>query len=244
MKTEPGTLCAGCHAETDSLAHGAKVPHPAMDAMTCGECHAPHASRQPKLLREAEATICAKCHDEPQPKPGDKFVHAPFGDGACGACHGVHGGDNAKLLKAEGRALCLGCHTQVALAEKAPVVHAGFLDSDCLTCHAAHHGTRGRRDSRATPAEVCGSCHSDVISKAAVEAAFHQPVKDAQCTACHKGHASKEPGLLIGQRAGNLPLLPRERSARRWTAAWPIPRCATAPASTATRPTDRNRRAC
>ena len=52
-------VCAPCHDETSVQLIHSHVPQPLNN---CAMCHDPHGSPRPKLLLDAKAKLCSKCH--------------------------------------------------------------------------------------------------------------------------------------------------------------------------------------
>lgn len=85
--------CSGCHPrifEPRGFIHG-----PA-GSFACNQCHLPHASALPKLLRQGEPGLCLACHSPTLSKDvryhGDQTI-------ACTRCHESHSGDDPRMLK-------------------------------------------------------------------------------------------------------------------------------------------------
>lgn len=102
-------LCEMCHDDVAETIATAAVPHPAMEAMECVDCHSPHASRQPKLLRAAGGGLCLDCHEGQAGGEGES-THRAISWIGCHSCHLPHGGSQKNLLRASGNDLCNGCH--------------------------------------------------------------------------------------------------------------------------------------
>jgi DmsE family decaheme c-type cytochrome len=133
-------LCYGCHpdvkAQFSLFAH-----HPVREKkMDCFDCHDPHGSSQPKLLKGVTLRdLCTRCHME---KSGP-FVYE-HGDvtETCTNCHMPHGSVNRRLLSAAMPFLCIQCHNPG---------HRGTISGDtslkslfsnrCTDCHSAIHGS-------------------------------------------------------------------------------------------------------
>ena len=152
-------LCGTCHIDVKAdfqQPFGHRVPQ---NAMTCVDCHNPHGTSKPGLMRAASANEpgCYKCH-------GDKrgpfaFEHAPVREEGCQSCHVPHGSSNAKMLiRQEVRLVCLECHANLP---KAPtnrtagisgVVPPAFHDltspryRNCTICHQKVHGSHVDRN--------------------------------------------------------------------------------------------------
>jgi len=142
--------CESCHVEVKAafaqpFRH--RVPE---NAMTCVDCHNPHGSFKPGLMRMASANEpgCLKCHVD---KRGPfAFEHAPVAEEGCESCHVAHGSENAKMLtRQEVRLVCLECHANlpVSTAPVNGVVPPAFHDMtsprfrNCTICHQKIHGS-------------------------------------------------------------------------------------------------------
>jgi len=88
--------CVSCHQPV------VRKPylHGPVGAMACNECHLPHASALPSLLRQADPALCMSCHST------TLLSKPPYHDDparACATCHDPHGGDDPNLLKPRNR---------------------------------------------------------------------------------------------------------------------------------------------
>jgi DmsE family decaheme c-type cytochrome len=146
--TQPD-VCFRCHAEQRALSVQFSH-HPIREGkVVCSDCHNPHGSPGPKLLKEARVTdTCYGCHAE---KRGPfLWEHQPVRED-CTNCHNPHGSVNARLLKAKVPFLCLDCHAAtndmggVGVSKKSVAAHSGSLylygDRSCLNCHSQVHGS-------------------------------------------------------------------------------------------------------
>jgi DmsE family decaheme c-type cytochrome len=155
---EVNAQCEGCHIDvkaafTQPFKH--RLPE---NAMTCVDCHNPHGSLKPGLMRMAAGNEpgCFKCH-------GDKrgpftFEHAPVREEGCQSCHVAHGSANAKMLiRQEVRLVCLECHANLPsqpgpAARVSGVVPPAFHDltspryRNCTICHQKIHGSHVDRN--------------------------------------------------------------------------------------------------
>ena len=102
-------LCLTCHEDVGNAAKAAKVPHAAMEAARCVDCHNPHASPQQRLVKAPAGAPCLACHTDQAAGAGES-AHGAITIVGCQSCHEPHGGSRPKLLRAEGNDLCLGCH--------------------------------------------------------------------------------------------------------------------------------------
>ncbi len=142
--------CESCHLEVkaafaEPFRH--RVPE---NAMTCVDCHNPHGSFKPGMMRFASANEpgCLSCHND---KRGPfAFEHAPVREEGCQSCHVAHGSSNAKMLtRQEVRLVCLECHANlpVSSGKVTGVVPPAFHDltsprfRNCTICHQKIHGS-------------------------------------------------------------------------------------------------------
>ncbi len=149
------TLCASCHLNEWSQFQRPfhhKLPE---GAMSCVDCHNPHGSLRPAMLRSFAANEpgCFTCH-------GDKrgpftFEHAPVRFQGCQACHEPHGSANPRMLiRANVRFVCLECHANLPTvpAKVMGVVPPAFHDlrspvyQNCTVCHQKIHGSHVDRN--------------------------------------------------------------------------------------------------
>jgi DmsE family decaheme c-type cytochrome len=105
--TQP-QVCFTCHAEqrADSYKYS---HHPIREGkVVCSDCHNPHGSPGPKLLREVTVNeTCYNCHAD---KRGPfLWEHMPVRDN-CLNCHTPHGSNQPRLLLQRPPYLCQQCH--------------------------------------------------------------------------------------------------------------------------------------
>lgn len=131
-------LCYGCHpdvkAQFSLFSH-----HPIREKkMSCFDCHEPHGSSQPNLLKGVtQRDICTRCHME---KSGP-FVYE-HGDVLenCTNCHTPHGSVNRRLLSSAMPFLCLQCHNPGHRSVMNPGAKPLFANR-CTDCHSSIHGS-------------------------------------------------------------------------------------------------------
>lgn len=159
-RDQPG-VCFTCHKEQRAQINKPSH-HPIPEGkMTCTDCHNPHGSVGPKLMkRDSVNDTCYACHME---KRGP-FVHEhqPVSED-CTTCHNPHGTTAESMLKMRPPFLCNSCHTphapiQASLAGQTTAPSAiSWLNSPtftqgrgCLNCHTQVHGSNN--PSSANPA--------------------------------------------------------------------------------------------
>lgn len=181
----PKELCVTCHDDKAKLIDTAKVQHPGA-AGDCTNCHNPHASRSPRLLKSPVA-VCTQCHDD---RAGEqktkKFLHQPAFKDGCYYCHEPHGSNNTALLRtANVDDLCLTCHNVKPAAQASP-------DSRTLTAFGGKlqmpgnyldSAKRIELDARGKGHPQAGHPTRDVNDPS-------NPGRPITCTSCHDPHAS------------------------------------------------------
>ena len=134
------------------------VAHDPFEGGECLTCHAPHASANPGVLAEDQASICMECHDDiGEDLSAAVSVHAPLTDGDCTGCHNPHKSPLDSLLLAESPDLCLGCHEAVKEALETERVHDPAAE-DCLNCHQPHLSSEAALINQPLQS-LCAECH-------------------------------------------------------------------------------------
>jgi DmsE family decaheme c-type cytochrome len=108
--------------------------------VTCTDCHNPHGSEAPKLVKAASTNdTCYACHTE---KRGPfLWSHSPAQEN-CMNCHSPHGSNNQSLLTMRTTQLCQSCHMQGRHQTVAGRSNAAFtFNRSCLNCHSQIHGS-------------------------------------------------------------------------------------------------------
>ena len=149
VKATQPDVCFRCHAEQRALSMQFSH-HPIREGkVVCSDCHNPHGSPGPKLLKEVRVTdTCYGCHAE---KRGPfLWEHQPVRED-CTNCHNPHGSVNPRLLKVKVPFLCIDCHAAVndmggvGVSRASVAAHSGSLylygDRSCLNCHSQVHGS-------------------------------------------------------------------------------------------------------
>ncbi len=191
-------LCAECHESLIEDSNDMKLVHfPFEDG--CIECHNPHGSDIPGLVKEKNVgTLCFQCHEEEIIE--DKYEHGPAKKGACTMCHDPHASDTAALLLSANQAeLCGACHEE----HSEEMWSAKFQHdlTDCTDCHNPHSGPYPKM-LRGKGRRLCAECHEDVVELAETATVDHGAVLTGkECVNCHSTHgANTEPMLKAPQR--------------------------------------------
>lgn len=221
LKMEPAQLCFGCHA--NKMPKEGEFEHAAVQKDNCLDCHNPHGTGRPGLVKTTTDAKCAECHDVKDAAFGkahaetvgvgtrctschsphfkDKATHGlppaahkPFGDRNCTICHAPTP-DKPAALKAPVNELCVRCHPAVK-GDAATTTHPPVKQQLCTTCHTPHASRAASPPLfKARTEFVCLSCHSKVDT-ARSSKYRHAPVEQGNCLSCHNGHKSTEEALL------------------------------------------------
>jgi len=159
QKSTQREVCFTCHKEQRADTH--KISTHPLDAgkMACSDCHNPHGSTGPKLLKKNTVNeTCWQCHAD---KRGPfLWEHQPVSED-CTNCHTPHGSNITPLLKDRPPMLCDDCHdgphnsqapygagmagTQGTTVTN-PLLNANNASSSaagraCMNCHVMVHGS-------------------------------------------------------------------------------------------------------
>lgn len=145
-------VCFACHKEQRAQSHKISTHPIGVGKVVCSDCHNPHGSTGPKLLKKNTVTeTCFSCHAE---KRGPfLWEHQPATED-CVACHTPHGSNITPLLKSRTPFLCSECHdgphhSKDPAAGSAAGTQGGltavpsenYTGRACLNCHAMVHGS-------------------------------------------------------------------------------------------------------
>lgn len=145
-------VCFACHKEQRAQSHKISTHPIGVGKVVCSDCHNPHGSTGPKLLKKNTVTeTCFSCHAE---KRGPfLWEHQPATED-CATCHTPHGSNITPLLKSRTPFLCSECHdgphhSKDPAAGSAAGTQGGltavpsenYTGRACLNCHAMVHGS-------------------------------------------------------------------------------------------------------
>jgi len=154
---------------------------------------------------------CLGCHDDRAYKAtahGRVFdERTPAANHGCETCHGpgkAHvdaGGDPALIRHFTGNkpsdaaATCTTCHNRGTHALWDGSQH-DQRNVGCTTCHSVHNPKGPAQLVKATEADVCATCHRNVVNKQ--HRLNHMPVREGlmACSSCHNPHGSTNVRLL------------------------------------------------
>lgn len=183
MRDEVNVLCQTCHqVKSEPLMRS----HMGVNTFAgkCTVCHDPHASSEPRILR-------------------DTGQHGGFVAG-CANCHTGVSTDGRPALPGPIAKACFKCHPGIEEAMKDKVVHGALQMGACTNCHNPHVSAR-RVHLRGVPQEFCQDCHN--IPEKGHPFGKHRSFKiggvargplpgSFDCTNCHKPHSGDQPKLL------------------------------------------------
>lgn len=160
VREEQPEVCYACHKTERAQTHRISTHPLAAGKMACADCHNPHGSTGPVLMRTGSVNeTCFQCHAE---KRGPYlWEHEPVTE-ACTTCHTPHGSNITPLLKQRTPFLCQACHTgdHAAQVNSGANLQSGAVTTvnglfplanaagraqlagrNCLSCHALVHGS-------------------------------------------------------------------------------------------------------
>jgi DmsE family decaheme c-type cytochrome len=102
-------VCFACHKTERAQTHRISSHPLAAGKMVCADCHNPHGSTGPALMKTGSVNeTCAQCHAD---KRGPfLWEHQPVTE-SCTNCHTPHGSNITPLLKLRTPFLCQSCHS-------------------------------------------------------------------------------------------------------------------------------------
>lgn len=133
-------VCLKCHLQRAAqLMRSSHMPV-REGKMTCVDCHNPHGSLAPALLKANSVNeMCYTCHAN---RRGPfLWEHPPVREN-CLNCHEAHGSIHANLLKAKVPRLCQQCHIETRHPTQPHRANDMFvLNRSCTNCHSQIHGS-------------------------------------------------------------------------------------------------------
>ncbi|MBI5240461.1 MAG: sigma 54-interacting transcriptional regulator [Elusimicrobia bacterium] len=120
LKEMPEKSCFVCHSDFRKLGES-PVVHAPFQGGGCGDCHNPHLSPRPSLMKGKTADICLSCHDaslkdahpvarHPTSRAGKSDPRRKDKPFDCASCHDPHAGKLPKLTRDDPMVLCEECH--------------------------------------------------------------------------------------------------------------------------------------
>jgi len=154
-KASQPDVCFACHKSERAQTHRISTHPLAAGKMACSDCHNPHGSTGPALMRKASVNeTCWSCHAD---KRGPfLWEHEPVTE-SCANCHTPHGSNIAPLLKARTPFLCQSCHTgdHAAQVNSAANLNKGAVTTAAGAFPPANAAARAQLQGR-----NCQACHS------------------------------------------------------------------------------------
>jgi DmsE family decaheme c-type cytochrome len=154
VKAQQQDVCFACHKTERAQTHRISTHPLAAGKMACSDCHNPHGTNGPTLLRTGSVNeTCTQCHAE---KRGPfLWEHQPVTE-ACTTCHTPHGSNMSPLLKARTPFLCQACHT---CDHAAQVNSAANLRSGGVTTASGQFPLANAAGRAQLAGRACLSCH-------------------------------------------------------------------------------------
>ncbi len=160
QKKTQTAVCFTCHKDQRADSHKISSHPIDIGKVVCSDCHNPHGSAGPRMLRKNTVTeTCYTCHAE---KRGPfLWEHQPATED-CTNCHTPHGSNISPLLKSRAPFLCDECHdgphnSQAPYGVNAAGIQAGAgfvanatnpkapnsnaVGRACMNCHVMIHGS-------------------------------------------------------------------------------------------------------
>lgn len=197
MKKEVGLeFCLDCHSsikdrrDMRKWINNVRYKHGAVENSKgkCLECHDPHSSNHPSILKKDPVQVCLGCHDKSVKADEDggmlmniaqhlkenpnwhKPIREPNGkDGGCNACHEPHGSDNFSILKksftknfyanVENKDFfCFKCHKESKISEQ-------YTTNDEITKFRDGDVNLHQLHVNDRKGRACRACHDEHASK-------------------------------------------------------------------------------
>ena len=152
-KPTQSEVCYTCHKDQRADSHKISTHPIAVGKMACTDCHNPHGSAGPTLLKKNTVNeTCFTCHAD---KRGPfAFEHLAVVEN-CANCHTPHGSNITPLLVSRAPWLCQSCHdgqhsSENPFGRNAAGNQAGLISANpsnqatgraCLNCHVKIHGS-------------------------------------------------------------------------------------------------------
>ena len=134
------STCYSCHSDVRGQMQKSSH-HPVREGkMTCSNCHNPHGSTGPSMVRRASITeTCQSCH---QDKRGPFLWEHPPARENCASCHNAHGSNNRSMLQTKAHMLCLQCHNYGGHINVPRYNRTSTpTQQGCINCHVTPHGS-------------------------------------------------------------------------------------------------------
>jgi DmsE family decaheme c-type cytochrome len=167
-------VCFQCHQEQRAEIRKASA-HPIDSAkVICSDCHNPHGSAGPKLLKKNTVLeTCYSCHAE---KRGPfLWEHQPVTED-CTHCHTPHGSNIAPLLKSRPPFLCDECHDgpHNSVVPYGPGAALGRPGAAFIPGTSGEGGTTSAAGygDRSAAGRACMNCHNMVHGSNSPSGAF------------------------------------------------------------------------
>ncbi|MBI5864437.1 MAG: SMP-30/gluconolactonase/LRE family protein [Planctomycetes bacterium] len=185
--------------------------------LVCLSCHKLHHGQGDRFLLAAplaDGQMCLTCHSERRemlgsshdlrtnfPQERNRLGMSAEQGGPCSACHLFHRFAR-QTFPAIGDAdgFCTSCHREGECAENKKLGPVNHVSVRCIECHNPHNVRTGKF-LKATPDELCSTCHSDKwlmtggghdSSRSPAEWCMSGDRGGSRCLACHRPHGDEQ----------------------------------------------------
>ncbi len=197
LNTEGNDLCFACH-EDKRPTNTQVSTHWPIRKNRCIECHDPHATAAPYLLRRAtEGTsrsenLCLTCHEEIADQIERPVKHAVIEFG-CGTCHTTHRSepDGAQEgmyhLTKSSPGLCLDCHDGSDASLQAAHHGQPFATANCAECHNPHGSDNPKLLNNVLHPPFQADCETCHLEPKDGKVVLQEGGRRTLCLVCHTG---------------------------------------------------------
>lgn len=173
-----GDACKSCHAlvhgKWGDSAHGKALSSGRLpaDMSSCESCHGPASEHVKSPANNRPVTPSAS--------------NAKLTNAVCGACH-----FKSATSRAPEAWQTIGASTYTRSAH-------GQKGLACVSCHTGHPNGNDKQLIKPA-AELCASCHANVLERAPGKKAdyTHSPVAEGQCLDCHDPHGTPSRDMVV-----------------------------------------------
>ena len=150
-------VCFACHKDQRADEHKISTHPLEAGKIVCSDCHNPHGSAGPKLLKKATVVeTCVTCHAE---KRGPfLWEHQPVTED-CTNCHTPHGSNVTPLLKDRPPFLCDDCHDGPHNSQAPYGAAIGGLQSPSAGFAVSGSPSKAPGPSSSSNGRACMNCH-------------------------------------------------------------------------------------
>jgi predicted CXXCH cytochrome family protein len=129
-------VCYDCHYGYEDAPQTAHTP---WRMGQCMECHEPHGSEIPALVKKEVNGLCLYCHRDLAARlERTRFGHGADGENCVSSCHAAHWSEQRHLLREKEETLCVSCHGTSEGCLQPGNDNAASTGGTCTGCHFPH----------------------------------------------------------------------------------------------------------